>query len=410
MIEIAQAIQHAHLRGVLHRDLKPANILLDQQEHPHITDFGLAKRIESESDLTLSGAIMGTPSYMSPEQALGHRGSITTAADVYGLGAILYSLLTGVAPFKGESVLDVLDAVRTHPPEPPTKRNPKIPRDLELICLKCLEKNPADRYPSAGVLVEDLERFISGERVSVRAAGKIERLVKWTRRKPTLAAAYTLGILALILGGLGAMAFQQWRLASAARDAEESAKSAAEEALDGEESAKFAAEKARDGEATARLAAEGARDGEAQARATADGLRKKIERIEYGRSMEVAHQEYRDDNVASALALLEKSDPQFRGWEYRYLHRLCHFDLLTLNGHTSNVTSAAYSPDGSQIVTTSYDKTARIWDSLSGAEVLSLKHRGRVEFAAFSSDGSKIVSAGTGLHLWDATPRNGLPH
>ena len=148
LVEIAQAVHHAHVRGILHRDLKPANILVDSEGHPHVTDFGLAKRVEGDIDLTISGAIIGTPAYMSPEQAYGRRGSITTATDVYGLGAILYALLAGKAPFGGDSVLATLDAVRTRPPDPPTKFNNHVPRDLETICLKCLEKEPARRYES----------------------------------------------------------------------------------------------------------------------------------------------------------------------------------------------------------------------------------------------------------------------
>ena len=170
MIEIAKAIQHAHMRGILHRDLKPANVLIDAKGQPHITDFGLAKRVGADVEMTASGAIVGTPAYMSPEQASGRRGTITTATDIYGLGAILYALLTGKAPFGGESLIETLDAVRTRPPESPTKLNPKIPRDLELICLKCLEKDPAARY-SAGSLAADLGRFTAGEPVSVRAPG-----------------------------------------------------------------------------------------------------------------------------------------------------------------------------------------------------------------------------------------------
>ena len=185
---------------------------------------------------------MGTPAYMSPEQAAGRRGAITTATDVYGLGAILYALLTGKAPFGGESVIETLDAVRSRPPEPPTKRNARIPRDLELICLKCLEKNPADRYPTAGALADDLRRFAAGEPVSVRAAGAVERVAKWARRKPTLAAAYTLGLLALLFGGLGGAAVWQWRAAARARDVAATARAAAEQARDGEATARATAE------------------------------------------------------------------------------------------------------------------------------------------------------------------------
>ncbi len=266
MIETAEAVQHAYMRGILHRDLKPANILIDAQGHPHITDFGLAKLIESDVELTQSGAIMGTPAYMSPEQAAGRLGAMTLATDVYGLGAILYALLTEKAPFGGESVIATIDAVRTRPPEPPTKRNAEVPRDLELICLKCLEKDPADRYPTAGALAADLGRFAAGEPVSVRAAGVVERVAKWARRKPTLAAASTLGVLTILFGGLGGVAIGQWRTAARARDAAATARQAAERARDGEAMARETAEKARDGEATARAAAEKARDDVARAR------------------------------------------------------------------------------------------------------------------------------------------------
>ncbi len=226
MIEAAEAVQHAHMRGILHRDLKPANILIDAVGHLHITDFGLAKLMESNVDMTASGAIIGTPAYMSPEQAAGHRGRMSLATDVYGLGAIFYALLTGKSPFGGDNVIETLEAVRNRPPEVPRKRNASIPRDLELICLKCLEKNPADRYPTAGALVDDLRRWAAGEPVSVRAAGIAERVAKWARRKPTLAAAYTLGLLSLLFGGLGGAAAWQWRTAARARDVAATAREA----------------------------------------------------------------------------------------------------------------------------------------------------------------------------------------
>ena len=180
MIETAEAIQHAHMRGILHRDLKPANILIDRKGHPHITDFGLAKRIESDVELTASGAIMGTPAFMSPEQTAGQRGTITTATDVYGLGAILYAMLR-VRP-RSAVKADPDDRGRDDPSTgTAAKLNANVPRDLELICLKCLEKNPLDRYATAGALVDDLRRFEAGEPVSVRAAGPCRASREWAR-------------------------------------------------------------------------------------------------------------------------------------------------------------------------------------------------------------------------------------
>ena len=142
LLTVADAVHHAHQRGILHRDLKPSNILLDEHGRPHVTDFGLAKRVEDDDVLTLSGAVLGTPAYMAPEQAWGKRRLVTTLSDVYGLGAVLYALVTGAAPFGGETALDTLDRVRRESPVPPSRVNPRVPRDLEVICLKCLEKDP----------------------------------------------------------------------------------------------------------------------------------------------------------------------------------------------------------------------------------------------------------------------------
>jgi serine/threonine-protein kinase len=186
MKQIAEAVGYAHEQGVIHRDLKPANVLLDKHGHPRVTDFGLAKRAQSASDLTGTGQILGTPSYMPPEQAAGKHHEVTEAADVYALGAIFYACLTGRAPFVGNSPLDVLVQVIEGEPTLPTALNPRLPRELNLICLRCLEKVPQDRYPSALALAEDLGRFLRDEPVEAEPPGLASRAIRWFRRQPAL--------------------------------------------------------------------------------------------------------------------------------------------------------------------------------------------------------------------------------
>lgn len=187
LVKIARAVHYAHARGILHRDLKPGNILLDRDGEPLVADFGIARRLSDEGGGTLTGTIIGSPAYMAPEQAAGTRNR-TTAVDVYGLGVILYELLTGLRPFTGETPLQILAQVKERLPERPRSRVPEIDVDLETICLKCLEKEPSRRYSSAAALVDDLDRWLAGQPIAARPVGAWERLWLWRRRKPVVAA------------------------------------------------------------------------------------------------------------------------------------------------------------------------------------------------------------------------------
>jgi len=211
----ATALHHAHQRGILHRDLKPANILLDERDEPYVTDFGLAKRIGVDGELTHTGTLMGTPSYMAPEQASQAKGALSTATDVYGLGTILYALLAGRAPFAGTTLVETLDLVRNRAPEPPSLINPLVPRELEIICLKCMEKEPSHRYLSALALAEDLERWLQGVPILAQPVGPVTRAWMWCRRNRALASMAALFFLAVVGGLLGVT--WKWREADRQR-------------------------------------------------------------------------------------------------------------------------------------------------------------------------------------------------
>jgi len=215
MAKVARALHHAHERGILHRDLKPANILLDAQEEPFVTDFGLARRLSEESDLTQSGVLMGTPNYMSPEQASGKIREVTTASDVYGLGAMLFHMLTGAPPFASESPQQTVRLVLEQEPKRISAVFPRVDRDLETICLKCLEKAPGQRYSSALEFALDLERWLGNRTILARRSTAPERVVKWAQRRPVVAALLGAVVLTFFTGVAGV--FFQWRKTEAAR-------------------------------------------------------------------------------------------------------------------------------------------------------------------------------------------------
>ena len=211
---VAEAVAHAHKRGVIHRDLKPSNILLDHGDNPRVMDFGLAKCLENDQQLTVTGTVLGTAAFMPPEQAEGNLDKTGTAADVYSLGAIMYTLLTSRPPFHGKSALETMRLAREQEPVAPHRWNNSIPRDLETICLKCLEKDPGKRYPTAGELRDDLGRFLAGKPVLARPVTRLERCWRWSRRNP-LVSALTAALVLCIVVGLSIVAVQYARAAAA---------------------------------------------------------------------------------------------------------------------------------------------------------------------------------------------------
>src|SRR5437763_2191746 len=204
--KVARIVHYAHEHHILHRDIKPGNILLDAKGEPHLTDFGLARLVETESTVTRTMEVLGTPSYMAPEQAVGNNAQVTSATDVYGLGAVLYQLLTGHPPFAGGTTYETIKLLLDTDPRQPRVLNPKIDRDLSTICLKCLEKDPQRRYPAAAGLAEDLERWLKHEPILARHTGIFIRGTKWVRRNPAMAALITLSVALAI-----SIAFNIWK-------------------------------------------------------------------------------------------------------------------------------------------------------------------------------------------------------
>jgi eukaryotic-like serine/threonine-protein kinase len=314
LIPVARAVHHAHQRGILHRDLKPSNILLDRDGQPHVTDFGLAKRLDLDLAMTHSGMLVGTPHFMSPEQAGGQRGTTSTATDVYGLGAVLYTLLAGRPPFLGETPLDVLDQLRTAAPAPLSCQSRPVDRDLATITLKCLEKEPKRRYESAESLAQDLERWLAGDPIEARPISRAAHAWRWCRRNRVVASLAAVTSMC-ILAALALLGISNHLLSVKQAETDSALKLAKQR------------------ERTTRL-----HNYVATVRLAGQGLHSSSE------------QEVKD---LLAQAIPGPDEEDFRGFEWYYLERRCRErlqDLPALKGHVGDVYHAAFSPDGKTLV------------------------------------------------------------
>jgi WD40 repeat protein len=367
---LARAVHFAHQHGIIHRDLKPANVLLTTEGEPRITDFGLAKRLEDGTGPTQTGVVLGTPSYMAPEQAACESKEIGPATDVYALGAILYEALTGRPPFQAATLIDTLDQVRSQEVVPPRSLQAKLPRDLETICLKCLEKDHNRRYETANGLAMDLRRFLTGEPVQACPPSTWYRLRKSVHRNkgPVLAAALvftvlTVGIVGTSIGLIRAL----------------NAERLAGDRLAEVQEANIATSKAFEETKVAKN--------------ETDKVLKKVERSLYFQSIARAHLEWWDNDVGRADQILDECPAEYRQWEWRHLKRLCRGELFAFRADAFFV-RVAFSPDGSRIAASSADKSVKILDLATGRELFKLRgHTEVVRNLAFSPDGGRLASA-----------------
>ena len=360
--KIAQAVHYAHTQGVLHRDLKPANVLIDEADEPRITDFGIARRLTGDSELTLTGQVVGSPNFMPPEQGSGSKAKLGPTADVYGLGALLYYLLTARPPFVAETFEATLTQVLNIEPVAPRQLNPGLPLDLETICLKCLEKDPARRYTSAGELADELERFLKGEPTRARPIGAFGKTGRWCRRKPALAA-MAAGLVIAIAIGVGGI-FIQWRRA---------------EEIAGRERAL----------AEVRL------------------------RERYASDMAVVQSRMHEGNFNMARQVLteylpKSGQPDLRGFEWYLYYRLTRGDHLREIVNSGGINSMASTRDGSLLAAGRWAGGVILVDPVNSTLKQRLPTAGaQVCSVAFSPD-ERLLAVGSDQKIWPSGTPDGV--
>jgi WD40 repeat protein/tRNA A-37 threonylcarbamoyl transferase component Bud32 len=369
--KVADALQYAHACGIVHRDLKPSNILVQMADFrlemekplhgtagpsaiwnlpsaiPRITDFGLAKREGFESTMTVEGQVLGTPAYMSPEQAGGEAHRVDGRSDVYSLGVVLYQMLTGELPFRG-TVRMLLHHVLYDDPRSPRSLNDRLPRDLETICLKCLRKEPSKRYATAGALAEDLRRFLAGQPIQARPIHAWERALKWVRRRPAVAALLALVVFVTALG-FGLVTWQ-WRRAEAAG--------------------------------------------------------RELEAKNYYQNLALAERELSVPNVGRAEEILDACPERLRGWEWHCLKRLRYGNFPAFQQHAAAAYGPVFSPDGRYLASGARDGTVKISEVTTGREVLTFKRPGHdIYSVAYSADGQRLATGDKAglIIVWSTT-------
>jgi WD40 repeat protein len=408
---LARAVHAAHEHGIVHRDLKPANILLTRAGTPKITDFGLARQLDDRQHRTHTGAVLGTPGYMAPEQAAGRSRQIGPAADVYALGAVLYEMLTGRPPFQGESTADTLQQVQFCEPVPPGRLRPNLPRDLQTICLKCLQKEPAKRYRSAADLADDLRRFLAGETILARPVTVWERAGKWARRRPAVASLIALS--GVTAAGLLVTLVALWRHAEARAAAVQELNQANVQLVERQNRLRVLEEgiKGQERRAAGMLGEiERLQAAIPVQQAKLQEARVNIRRALYIRDMHQAEALLQKESVQQLVQVLKKHRPppgeeDVRGPEWHYLWRLCHGERQALRGHLESIDAVCISPDAKTVASRAAESW-KVWDTASGRELpVPWGNPERLAALTYSPDGNLVATGGKdgSIALWDAT-------